>query len=131
MAMVVIFNITCFADFLVSFGSSNLRPDDSTSSPRCTLQSDVKEFNINQYVEPANATKETFTVNRYDGIFQVAKPVARKEVSISKNQNNVFSRIPLLYNVTYVPKYTNVGLVMKNTGSSSMDIKSGTLFKYR
>lgn len=37
MAMVVIFNITCFADFLVSFGSSNLRPDDSTSSPRCTL----------------------------------------------------------------------------------------------
>lgn len=131
MAMVMIFSITCFADFLVSFGSSNLRPGDSASSPRCTLQSEVKEFNVNQRVEPANATKEKFTVKRYDGILQVAKPVAEKEVPILKNQNDVFTRIPLLSTVPYVPESTNVGLIMENTGSSSMDIKSGTLFKYR
>lgn len=136
MAMVMIFGITCFAsDTLISFGSSSLRPNDSSSSSRCTLQSDVREFFVNQRVEPANATKELFTVNRYDGIFQVSKAVAEEDVDISKNQNDVFKRIPLIpisgVSDVYVPEDTNVGLVMKNIGSSSMDIKSGTLFKYR
>ena len=132
MTMVFILGITCLAgDFLVSFGSSSLRPKDSVSSSKCTLQSEVKEFYVNQYVEPANATKETFTVNRYDGIWQVAKPVAEIEVDISKNQNNIFKRIPLLSTVPYVPEKTNVGLVMTNTGNSSFDIKNGNLYKYR
>lgn len=132
MAMVMVFGITCFAgDSLVGFSNINLRPGDSETSPRCTLQSEVKEFYVNQYVEPANATKERLIVKRYDGIFQISKEVATKEISISKTQNNVYTRIPLLSSVPYVPEDTNVGLTMKNTGNSSFDVKSGTLFKYR
>ena len=132
MTMVFILGITCLAsDFLVSFGSSNLRPGDSASSSKCTLQSEVKEFYVNQYVNVANTTEERFTVYRYDGIFQVKKVIAEKYNSLSKNQNNVFSRIPLLSTVPYVPEKTNVGLMMTNTGNSSFDIKSGNLYKYR
>lgn len=78
MAMVMLFSIMCFADTLISYGKSSLRPGDSASSSKCTLKSDVKEFNVNQYVEPANATKELFTVNRYDGIFASCKTGCNK-----------------------------------------------------
>lgn len=131
MAMTMIFSITCFADFLVSYGKSSLRPGDSASSSKCTLQSEVKEFYANQSLDAANTTKERLSVYRYDGIFQVKKEVARKDVSISKTQTDLFTRIPLLSSVPYVPEYTNVSLVMKNVGNSSIDIKSGQFFKYR
>lgn len=131
-AMVMLFGITCFAsDLLVKFGSSNLRPGDSTSTDKLTLQSEVKEFFANQYVNVANTTVERFTVYRYDGIFQVKKVVAERNYDLSKNQTNVFTRIPLLSTVPYVPEDTNVGLTMKNVGNSSFDIKNGEFYKYR